>query len=116
MTVLGLLDERRNNLVTQRTRLVNQLHALLRDLLPGGAPTDLTASTAGHLLARIRPVGQVEAARKHLARDVVDEIRDKSMRKCARSMARDRPDQGEGSCSGLPSEGGSARSNPCRGR
>jgi transposase len=36
-TVLGLLDERRNNVVTQRTRLVNQLHALLRDLLPGGA-------------------------------------------------------------------------------
>jgi transposase len=35
-TVLALLDERRDNLVTQRTRLVNQLHALLRDLLPGG--------------------------------------------------------------------------------
>jgi transposase len=35
MTVLGPLEERRNNLVTQRTRLVNQLHALLRDLLPG---------------------------------------------------------------------------------
>jgi transposase len=33
-TVLGLLDERRDNLVTQRTRLVNQLHSLLRDLLP----------------------------------------------------------------------------------
>jgi Trehalose utilisation/Transposase len=27
-TVLALLDERRNNVVTQRTRLVNQLHAL----------------------------------------------------------------------------------------
>ncbi len=38
-TVLVLLDERRGNLTTQRTRLVNQLHALLRDLIPGGAPT-----------------------------------------------------------------------------
>ena len=38
-TVLALLDERRDNVVTQRTRLVNQLHALLRDLVPGGAPT-----------------------------------------------------------------------------
>ena len=38
-TVLALLDERRDNMVTQRTRLINQLHALLRDLLPGGAPT-----------------------------------------------------------------------------
>lgn len=80
MTVLGLLDERRNNLVTQRTRLVSQPHVLLRDLSPGGAPTDLTASAAGHLHARIRPVGQVEAARKHLARDVVDEIRDTDRR------------------------------------
>ena len=29
-TVLMLLDERRGNLTTQRTRLVNQLHALIR--------------------------------------------------------------------------------------
>ena len=36
-TVLALLDERRGNLVAQRTRSVNQLHALLRDLVPGGA-------------------------------------------------------------------------------
>jgi transposase len=42
-TVLALLDERRANLAAQRTRLVNQLHALLRDLIPGGADTDLTA-------------------------------------------------------------------------
>jgi transposase len=33
-TVLALLDERRTNVTTQRTRLVNQLHALFRDLLP----------------------------------------------------------------------------------
>ena len=51
-TVLALLDERRNNLITQRTRLVNQLHALLRDLMPGGAPTDLTATAASRLLDR----------------------------------------------------------------
>ena len=42
-TVLALLDERRANLAAHRTRLVNQLHALLRDLVPGGADTDLTA-------------------------------------------------------------------------
>ena len=34
-TVLALLDERRTNLSTQRTRLVNQLHALLRELVGG---------------------------------------------------------------------------------
>jgi hypothetical protein len=35
--VLGLLDERRDNLARQRVRVVNHLHALLMDLLPGGA-------------------------------------------------------------------------------
>jgi hypothetical protein len=42
-TVLAMLDERGTNLTTQRTRTVNQLHALLRELLPDGAKTDLTA-------------------------------------------------------------------------
>jgi len=53
-TVLALLDERRDNMVTQRTRLINQLHALLRDLLPGGAPTALTAVDASRLLTGVR--------------------------------------------------------------
>ena len=38
---LALLDESRMNLAQSRVRLVNQLHALLRELLAGGAPTDL---------------------------------------------------------------------------
>ena len=71
----ALLDERRGNVVTQRTRLLNQLHALLRDLIPGGAPTNLTAAAAARLLARVRLAGQVETARKQLARDLVAEIR-----------------------------------------
>ena len=74
-TVLVLLDERRNNLTTQRTRLVNQLHALLRDLIPGGAPTRLSATAASRLLSGVRPAGPVETARKQLARDLVAEIR-----------------------------------------
>ena len=80
-TVLAMLDERRDNVVTQRTRLLNQLHALLRDLLPGGAKTDLSAAAAAAVLANVRPVGPVETARKQLCRDVVAEIRgcDKSV-------------------------------------
>src|SRR5215212_5105563 len=34
--VLRLLSERREDLVAERTRALNRLHALLRDLLPGG--------------------------------------------------------------------------------
>jgi transposase len=75
-TVLSLLDERRGNLVTHRTRLINQLHALLRDLVPGGAPTDLTLRAASGLLSRVRPAGPVETARKGLARDLVRELRE----------------------------------------
>jgi MFS family permease len=61
-TVLALLDERRDNVITQRTRLVNQLHARLRDLVPGGAPTDLNGGVAARLLTTVRPVGPIEAA------------------------------------------------------
>jgi transposase len=78
--VLALLDERRANLAAHRTRLVNQLHALLRDLVPGGADTDLTATAAARVLAAVRPVGPVEAARKQLARDLVAEVREVDVR------------------------------------
>ncbi len=64
--MLGILDERRTNVTTQRIRLVNQLHAVFRDLVPGDAPTALTAQIASRLLAGIRPAGPVEAA--HAAR------------------------------------------------
>jgi len=37
-TVLRMLDERRTNLTQQGTRAVNQLHVLLRELLPGRRP------------------------------------------------------------------------------
>jgi transposase len=79
-TMLGLLDERRTNRTTQRTRLVNQLHAVFRDLLPGGAAQHLTATIASGLLAGIRPAGPVEAARKQLAGDLVVEIRQADQR------------------------------------
>lgn len=74
-TVLALLDERRVNLAQARVRSANQLHALLRDLLPGGAPTALTADEAAGLLRRIRPAGPVESVRKQLAWELVAEIR-----------------------------------------
>lgn len=74
-TVLALLDERRVSLAQARVRAVNQLHALLRDLIPGGAPRQLSAHQAGALLRRIRPAGAVETVRKQLAGDLVREIR-----------------------------------------
>ena len=40
---MRLLSERREDLVAERTRALNRLHALLRDLLPGGVSGKLSA-------------------------------------------------------------------------
>ncbi|GGY00819.1 hypothetical protein GCM10010358_63430 [Streptomyces minutiscleroticus] len=74
-TALAPLDERRVNPARTGVRTVHQLHALLRDLLPGGAPTQLSADPAATLLRAVRPVGDVEAVRKDIAWDLVAEIR-----------------------------------------
>jgi hypothetical protein len=56
--VYALLDERRANLAAHRSWLVNQLHALLRELILGGADTDLTADRAARALATVRRSGR----------------------------------------------------------
>jgi len=73
--VFALLEERRVNVAAQRVRTVNQLHALLRDLVPGGARTNLSAAVATGPLRSIRPATGIERTRKELARDIVRDIR-----------------------------------------
>jgi hypothetical protein len=63
------------NLAQSRARLVNQLNALLRDLLAGGAPTDLSATTAAALLRRVRPSGDADRVRKQIATGLIGQIR-----------------------------------------
>ena len=41
--MLRLLSERREDLVAERTRALNRLHGLLRDLVPGGVAGTLSA-------------------------------------------------------------------------
>jgi transposase len=86
---LALLDERRTNLAQARVRAVNQLHALLRALLPGGAPRDLSASKAAELLNTVHPAGTAERTRHHLATDLVAEVRswDAKLKDNAKAMA-----------------------------
>jgi transposase len=74
-TILRLLAERRDDLAGERTRILNRLHGLLRDLLPGGAPTDLTAAKAAALLRRVRPVTATAACRRQLARELLIDLR-----------------------------------------
>jgi transposase len=44
---MRLLSERREDLVAERTRALNRLHALLRDLLPGGVAGKLSVTPPG---------------------------------------------------------------------
>lgn len=71
--VLAVLEERRSNLVGQRTRSVNQLHAVLRELIAGGAPPKLRADRAAALLRGLRPLTAADRARKQVAWDLVAE-------------------------------------------
>jgi transposase len=73
--VLRLLADRRDAVCRQRRQAINRLHRHLRDLIPGGAPTSLTAEVASAALRRVRPATAVDVERKHVARQLIDEIR-----------------------------------------
>ena len=72
---LRLLSDRRDDLAEERTRTVNRLHALLRDLIAGGAKQDLTAPQAAGLLRTVRPMTPADEHRKSLARDLLADLR-----------------------------------------
>jgi transposase len=73
--VLRLLSERREDLVAERTRALNRLHALLRDLLPGGVAGKLSAERAARILRSIRPKGASARLRRRLASEVLRDVR-----------------------------------------
>jgi hypothetical protein len=73
--VLRLLSERRDDLTEERTRTANRLHALLRDLIAGGAKRNLTAEQAAALLHTVRPVTAADEQRKALCRELVADLR-----------------------------------------
>jgi transposase len=73
---LRLLSERREDLVAERTRALNRLHALLRDLLPGGVVGKLSADRAARILRGIRPKeGASARLRRGLASEVLRDVR-----------------------------------------
>jgi transposase len=72
---LRLLSERREDLVAERTRALNRLHALLRDLLPGGVSGKLSADRAARILRGIRPKGTSARLRRGLASEVLRDVR-----------------------------------------
>jgi transposase len=73
--VLRLLSERREDLVAERTRALNRLHGLLRDLVPGGVAGTLSAHRAARVLRGIRPQGVPSRVRRQLASEVLRDVR-----------------------------------------
>jgi transposase len=74
LEVLRLLVDRRRSLGDEHTRKVSQLHALLLELIPGGAKTFLSAAQARRMLASVRPRDVVGKTRKRVAMELVVDL------------------------------------------
>lgn len=72
--VLRLLVDRRRRLGQEHTAKVCQLHQVLLDLIPGGAPKSLSAAQARRILAGIRPKDVVGKTRKRVALELVEDL------------------------------------------
>src|SRR5215210_5448472 len=72
---MRLLSERRDDLVAERTRALNRLHGLLRDLVPGGVTGKLSADRAARILRGIRPRGASSRVRRRLASEILLDVR-----------------------------------------
>jgi transposase len=72
---LRLLSDRRDDLVARRTQVLNRLHVLLAELLPGAVPVHLSAERAAVLLRRSRPSAGPQRTRRWLASDLIREAR-----------------------------------------
>lgn len=73
--VLRLLADRRQDLIGLRTRTVCRLHALLCLLTPGGMSQRLSADRAAKVLRGIRPAEAVALERKHMALELLGDLR-----------------------------------------
>ena len=72
--MLRLLVDRRRSLGEEHTRKVSQLHALLLELIPGGAKKDLSAAQAKALLAAVRPRDPAGKTRSRVAAELVADL------------------------------------------
>jgi transposase len=73
--VLRLLSERREDLVAERTRALNRLHGLLRDLVPGGVAGTLSIHRAARIVRGIRAQSSSARVRRQLTSEILRDIR-----------------------------------------
>jgi transposase len=74
LVVMGMLADRRDELGRARTQVINRLHRLLLELLPGGAKKFLSARQARTLIAPARPRDLAGKTRRRLAVELTGEL------------------------------------------
>ena len=74
LDVLRMLADRRRQLGEEHTRKISQLHALLLELIPGGAKKNLSAAQAKALLAGVRPRDVAGKTRRRLAAELTGDL------------------------------------------
>ena len=74
-SVMKVWVRRRQSLTRTRTRVVNQLHAVLCELVPGGFAREISASQAAAVLETVQPKTAAEVARVELGREILDDLR-----------------------------------------
>jgi transposase len=72
--VLRILVDRRRAIGEEHTYKINQLHALVLELIPGGAKRDLSAAQARKILVSVRPRDVVGKTRKRVAMELVVDL------------------------------------------
>ena len=73
--VLKVWAKRHRDLSRTRNQVVCRLHAVLCELIPGGAPDEITAGQAARILEQVAPAGAVAQARCELAAELLADIR-----------------------------------------
>ena len=74
LAVLRILADRRRSLGEDHTRMVSQLHRLLLELIPGGAPVSLSAAQAKALLLNVRPRDAAGKTRRRVAAELISDL------------------------------------------
>ena len=87
--VLRLYAKRNSDLGRARNRTACRLHALLAELVAGGIPKEINATSAQRMLASVTPASPVERARHALACEHLEDLRrfDEQMRASKRRLA-----------------------------
>ena len=74
LVALRLLSDRRRELVQSRTQTLNRIHRLLSELIPSGAPKQLSATKAKKLVATVRPRDIAGRTRRAMAVELIDDV------------------------------------------